>query len=141
MQFLYDIAAQASENFKDTADAVWDALGESHKGSKTLREAQRTAGKYALTATLAMMMNFPDNSDMFRDTFNVTGPGPTGADGFLSDKELASVGRLMGRGAAVASTNNMQARMVNGFADVTATSTLSDIQKMLPMLVLVGEQK
>ena len=141
MQFLYDLAAQAGDNFKETADAVWDALGESHKGSKTLREAQRTAGKYALTATMAMMMNYPDNAELFRDTFNVTGPGPTGAGEFMGDKELESVGRLIGRGSVVAGANNSQAQMMNGFADVTATSTLSDIQNMLPMLMLVGEQK
>lgn len=141
MQFLYDIAAQVSEQFKETSDAVWDALGDSPKGSKTLRGAQRTAGKYAITATLAMMMNYPDNAEMFRDVFNVTGEGPTGASEFLSDKELSSLGRMLGRASSVAVTNNVQAFNIQGYADVSASSTLEDIQKMIPMIMFVGEMK
>ncbi|WFZ78502.1 hypothetical protein MQM1_019 [Aeromonas phage vB_AsaP_MQM1] len=141
MQFLYDMAAQVSEQFKDTADAVWDAVGPSHRGSGKLKEAQRTAGKYALVASLGMMLNFPDNADLFRDTFNLTGPGPTGADGFLEDESLASMGRVIGRTAAISSANNAQALMAQGYADVGATSTLEDIEKMLPMLVMVSDVK
>lgn len=141
MQFLYDMAAQVSEQFKDTAEAVWDAMGPSHRGSGKLREAQRTAGKYALTASLGMMLNFPDNAELFRDTFNLTGPGPTGADEFLSDTDLSAMGRVVGRTSAISSANNMQALMAQGYADVGATSTLEDIQKMLPMLVMVSDVK
>lgn len=141
MQFLQDLAAQTADKFKDTAEAVWDALGPTARNSGKLKESQRTAGKYALTASLGMMMNYPDNAEVFRDTFNLTGPGHTGAGNFLDDDELAGIGRILGRSANVSMVNNQQAQMVMGYADVTATSSLSDIQKMLPMLVAVTDLK
>lgn len=141
MQFLKEIAADASERFKDTADAVWDSMRPTTKNSGKLKEASRIAGKYALTANLAMMMNFPDNAELFRDTFNVTGPHHTGAKRFFEDEETSDVGLILGRGANIAMVNNKQAQMAQGYADVLATSTLSDIQKMLPMLVAVSQMK
>ena len=141
MQFLQDLAAQAADKFKDTADAVWDALGPSAKNSGKLRESQRTAGKYALVSSMAMMMNYPDNAELFRDTFNLTGPGHTGASKFFDDEEVSEIGSVLGRSANVAMVNNQQAKMVQGYANVAATSTLDDILKMLPMLVMVSDMK
>lgn len=141
MQFLQEMAAAAADKFKDTADAVWDALGSNTKNSGKLKGAHRVAGKYALTAHLCMMMNYPDNAELFRDTFNLTGDGPTGAASFYEDEETSEVGALLGRGANVAMVNSQQAMMAQGYADVSATSTLDDIQKMLPMLLAVSHMK
>ena len=141
MQFLKEAAASAADKFKDTADAVWDALGPTTKNSGKLKVAHRVAGKYALTASLGMMMNFPDNAELFRDTYNLTGEGPTGAMKFFEDEETSEVGMLLGRGANVSMVNNQQAQMAQGYADVLATSTLDDIQKMLPMLMAVSNMK
>ena len=141
MQFLQELAADTADKFKDTAEAVWDALGGPVKKSERLKEAQYSAGKYALTASLCMMMNFPDNADVFRDIYNLNGKGHTGAFSFVDDEELHDIGKVLGRASNVATVNNYQARMAVGHADVSATSTLDDIQKMLPMLVAITEGK
>lgn len=136
MQFLRDAAKAAGQGFKGIADEVWGSLGNTENAPEGAKVAGRTMGKYALTAQLLMMLNFPDDAEMYRDTYNITGGGPTGARNFKG-----TVGNLLARTAQVASSINMEAMEVQGFADISSTSTYDDLSKLLPQLTQVVEKK
>lgn len=134
MEFLRKMAQQSAEGFKEIADEVWDRLGDM-KAVKGYKEASRTAGKYALTAQLLMIMNFPDDADVLRHSFNVTGKGPTGSDGFKGTR----VGDILDAVADITKERNIQAVASTGYADISQTSTYDDLGRLLPQIVMVGE--
>lgn len=143
MQFVDKLAAQAADNFKQTADTLWSQIGGSASQSRTVSQAKFSAGKYATLATVAMMFNFPDNATIFRDTFNGTGNGPTGAAGMGADKDVTAneIGRLLANSSDAAMNFALQAFQQTGKADVVATSTLNDIQGLMPLLTRKPEPK
>lgn len=135
MEFLRKAAKAASEDFKELADSVWDSMGDTRGVPAAAKKAGRTLGKYALTSQLIMMFNFPDDADMFRDSFNVTGDGPTGASEFGGP-----IGTVLTNAADMAMQTNQEAINAQGFADISSTSTIEDIRKALPSLVKTKEQ-
>lgn len=135
MEFLRKMAQQSAEGFKDIADEVWDRLGDMKGVPQGYKDTSRTAGKYALTAQLLMTMNFPDDADILRHSFNVTGKGPTGADGFKG----TGVGDLLDAVADITKERNLQAKGTTGYADISQTSTYDDLGNLLPMIRLIGE--
>lgn len=130
MEFLRQQAERTASNFKDLADEVWDELGDLKGVSQGYKDAGKSAGKYALTAQLLMTMNFPDNAEVFRDAFNATGKGPTGAEGFKG----TPIGGLLTAVAAISQHRNASAIGTVGFSDVTQTSTINDLGKDLPVI-------
>lgn len=130
MEFLRKMAREAAMGFKDTADSVWDELGDIKGVPQAYKDVSRSAGKYALTAQLLMILNFPDNAEMFRDTFNTTNKGPTGAHGFSN----TPIGNLLNGVSELSMQNNASAIGSQGYADVTQTSTYEDLERMLPQL-------
>lgn len=144
MEFMDKLAAQAADNFKKTADDLWTALGgpEASK-SKTVRNAKFSAGKYAVLATMVLMMNYPDNASTFRQAFNVTGNGPDGVEGFAASKSVTAnaIARALHNTQVVAQTLSLEAIKAQGSADVTATSTLKDVRKILPVITRSVKEK
>ncbi|AHK11874.1 hypothetical protein CHOED_014 [Vibrio phage CHOED] len=136
MEFLRKLARQSAEGFKDIAEEVWDEIGDTKGIPQGLKDAGRSAGKYALAAQLLMMINFPDEAETFRHSFNINGDGPTGATEF----EGTPYGRLLDGVAEAVQDMNASAIGVQGFADVTQTSSYEDLGKMLPMLRDMGEK-
>ncbi len=136
MKFIDDLAAQAADTFKDTADNLWGSLGGSASQSRTVRNAKFSAGKYATLSTMVMMMNFPDNSALFRDAFNAGGNGPTGASGMGADKDVTAneIARTLANTASLSMGMSYQAIQNQGSADMGKTSTLKDINKLMPIL-------
>lgn len=137
MHFMDKLAADAATRFKETADRVWESLGGPEASqSKTVKGAKYSAGKYAVTATMVNMMNFPDNAPLFAHVFNVTGNGPDGVQGFAASKSVTAnrIARALDNTQNVAQNLALQATAAQGFADVSATSTLSDLNKILPVL-------
>lgn len=134
MELLRKHARKAATSFKDLADDVWEEVGDTKGLPKALGE---TAGKYALTAQLLMTMNFPDEAEIFRGGFNVTGRGPTGAQGF----EGTPIAHLLDNVAEVSMQRNTAAIGTQGFADVSQTSTIDDLGQLLPMLRSMVEGK
>lgn len=130
MKFLRDIARKAANDFKNMADEVWDELGDTNGVPQAYKDVSRSAGKYALTSQLLMAMNFPDEAEVFRDSFNITNGGPTGAQGF----EGSPIGFMLDRVAEVAMSRNTAAIGTQGYGDVTQTSTIEDLGQLLPML-------
>lgn len=143
MQFVDKLAAQAADNFKDTADELWAAIGKDASQSRTVRNAKFSAGKYATLATVAMMFNFPDNATIFRDSFNGTGNGPTGAAGFAQDKDVTAneIARTIANTADLSMNLALQAFEQYGSADIAATSTLTDVRNLIPLLTKKPEPK
>lgn len=135
MDFLRKAAKAASEDFKDLADSVWEAMGDTRGTPEVVKKAGKTLGKYAIASQLIMMFNFPDDADMFRDSFNVTGDGPTGASEFGGP-----IGTALMNAADMAMSINQEAQNAQGFADIASTSTIDDVRKMLPSLMKVKEQ-
>jgi len=137
MKFIDDIAAEAANSFKDISDMLWESLGgpEASKSS-TVKTAKYTAGKYAVLSTMILMLNYPDNARVFRDAFNVTGHGPDGVEGFAASKSVTAnkIARVLNNTQVVSETLSLEAIREQGFADVSATSTLADIKKLLPVL-------
>lgn len=143
MDFMDKLAAQAADNFKETAGDLWEFLGGPEaSNSNTVRNARFSAGKYAVLATMVLMMNYPDNANIFRDAFNVTGNGPDGVDGFAASKSVTAnkIARALHNTQVVSQTLSLEAIRVAGQADPTATSTLKDIRKLLPVLTTPVEQ-
>lgn len=130
MEFLRKLAKQSADRFKDTAEEVWDSLGDTSGVPQAYKDVSRSAGKYALTAQLLMIMNFPDEPEVFSETFNVTNDGPTGASGF----EGTPIGNLLSSVAKITQQRNVEAIGVQGFGDVTQTSSLKDLVEMLPLI-------
>lgn len=138
MEFMDKLAAKAAERFKDTADLLWEGLGgPTASKSKTVSNAKFSAGKYATLATMVLMMNFPDNAMVFRQAFNVTGNGPDGVEGFAASKSVTAnaIARTLHNTHAVSQKLSLDAIEATGKADVTATSTLRDIQQILPVVL------
>jgi hypothetical protein len=135
MEFLRKMAQQSAEGFKQIADEVWDRLGDMKGVPKGYKDTARTAGKYALTSQLLMTMNFPDDADILRHSFNVTGKGPTGSDGFSG----TPVGDLLDAVADITKERNVQAKGTTGYSDISQTSTYDDLGNLLPMIRLMGE--
>lgn len=136
MKFLKDAAKKAAEGFKDLAEDVWDAMGDTSGAPEAVKKAGPTIGKYALTSQLLMMLNFPDSAEGLRDSFNVIGNGPTGARGFTGPLK-ASLENV----AKISKDNNEQAQRLQGFADISSTSTYDDLANMLPVLTMMAEAK
>lgn len=137
MEFMDKLAAQAADNFKKTADGLWASLGGPKASqSKTVRKSKFSAGKYAVLATMVLMMNYPDNASVFRQVFNVTGTGPNGVEGFAASKSVTAnaIARALHNTQIISQTLSLEAIEAQGFADVSATSTLKDIQKLLPVI-------
>lgn len=130
MEFLRKLAQQSAEGFKEIADEVWGELGDTSGAPQEFKDMGRSAGKYALTAQLLMTLNFPDEAELFRDSFNATGKGPTGANGF----EGTPMGHMLSQVAEASATRNAAAIGTQGFSDVTQTSTYDDLGKLLPQL-------
>lgn len=128
-------AKAASEDFKDLADSVWDSMGDTSGVPKAAKKAGRTLGKYALTSQLMMMFNFPDDAAMFRDSFNISGDGPTGASEFGGP-----IGTVLTNASDMAMQTNQEAINAQGFADISSTSTIEDIRKLLPTMMKTKEQ-
>lgn len=136
MEFLRKMAQQAADKFKDTADEVWDSLGDTSGVPQAYKDVSRSAGKYALTAQLLMILNFPDEPEVFSETFNVTNTGPTGASGF----EGTPIGHLLSSVAKITAQRNSEAIGVQGFGDVTQTSSLDDLVELLPLIDEMAEE-
>lgn len=130
MEFLRKATQAAGEDFKDLADAVWEQMGDTQGIPQALKNEGKTLGKYALAAQLAMMFNFPDDADMFRDSFNIIGGGPTGANEFTG-----TMHSILVNASDMAEGTNQEAIQAQGFADISSTSTFDDIRKMLPSLM------
>lgn len=128
MEFLQKIAEQAATKFKNLADEVWDELGDTSGVPQAYKDVSRSAGKYALTAQLLMTMNFPEEADEFRGSFNITNDGPTGAQGFSG----TPIGNMLNAVAEITIHRNTSAITAQGFADATQTSTIDDLGRMLP---------
>lgn len=130
MEFLNKLARKAATDFKDIADDVWDELGDSSMIPKAMKDISTSAGKYALASQLLMAMNFPDDADIFRHSFNVTGNGPTGSKGFAG----TPIGHLLDSVADISLHRNTAAIGTQGYADISQTSTIDDLGKLLPNL-------
>lgn len=130
MEFLRKQAAQKAEGFKELADEVWDELGDIRGISKGMKQVAKTGGKYALAAQLLMMLNYPDEAEMLRDSYNVTGAGPTGAQGFQG----TPLAHMLDATAALVIHRNTSAISIQGYADAGATSTMKDLITILPQL-------
>lgn len=130
MDLLRKTARQVATSFKDIADEVWEELGDTSGVPQGYKDVARSAGKYALTAQLLMTMNFPDEAEVFRNSFNITNDGPTGSEGFSG----TPIGNLLDGVAEVSSHRNTAAIGTQGYSDVTATSSIDDLGKLLPML-------
>lgn len=137
MQFMDKLAAEAANKFKETSDELWEFLGGPEASqSKTVRASRFSAGKYATLATMVLMMNYPDNATVFRDAFNVTGNGPDGVAGFAATKSVTAnrIARALHNTQVISQTLSLEAIRAQGYADITATSTLDDILQMLPVI-------
>jgi hypothetical protein len=130
MEFLRKLTAKKADLFKDLADDVWDELGDISKISKGMKQISRTGGKYALTAQLLMILNFPEEAEMLRDTFNITGKGPTGIKGFQG----TPMAHLLEATTAITIHRDAAAKEVQGYSDMGATSTYRDLNVILPQL-------
>lgn len=130
MDFIRKAAQAASEEFKETSEKVWERMGDTQGVPEELKKMGKTLGKYALTAQLGMMFNFPDDADLFRDSFNIIGDGPTGANEFTGTMHTILI-----NASNIAQQINEEATNAQGFADISSTSTLSDITKLLPQLM------
>lgn len=130
MELLRKIARETATSFKDIADEVWDELGDTSGIPEGFKKVSKSAGKYALTAQLLMAMNFPDDAEVFRSSFNITNEGPTGAQGF-KDTPLA---HLLDSVADMSMQRNASAIGTQGFSDATQTSTIEDLGKLLPKI-------
>ena len=127
MEFLRKQAKRVSDEFKDAADEVWDSL-QGAPNMPDMKNSGATGGKYALTATMPMCMNFPDNSDIIEETFNDNGEGPTGVTGFID----TPLGKYLGATGELARTQSQQALSAMVPPDPTATSSISDLLEVLP---------
>lgn len=130
MEFLKEMARKSANDFKEIADDVWGELGDSSMIPKALKEISSSAGKYALASQLLMTMNFPDDADMFRNSFNATNKGPTGSKGFAK----TPIGHLLDSVADISAHRNAAAIGVQGFADISQTSTIKDLGEVLPQV-------
>lgn len=137
MELLRKIARQTATSFKDIADDVWDELGDTSMAPEGFRKTSRSSGKYALTAQLLMTMNFPDDAEIFRSSFNVTNAGPTGSHGFKG----TPVAHLLDAVADISQERNAAAIGTVGFSDVTQTSTINDLGKLLPIIRSMAKEK
>lgn len=137
MEFLRKMARQSATAFKDIADEVWDEVGDVKGISKEFKSIEHSAGKYALTAQLLMTLNFPDDAEIFRGSFNITGQGPTGSQGFKG----TPVGHLLDGVAEISMHRNAAAIGAQGFSDVSQTSTFEDLGKLLPQLRSMVKEK
>ena len=129
MDFLRKMARQSGQEFKDLADEVWAEVGSSFD-KDSFKGMERSAGKYALTAQLLMTLNFPEDATTFRDSFNFTGEGPTGAQGFMGTPIQIALDGV----AEMATVLGAQAMRDTGAIDVTKTSTYQDLDRILPEL-------
>lgn len=136
MDFLRKQAQETAQGFKELADEVWDEVGDVSGIKGVFKGMERTAGKYALTAQLLMTLNFPDEADVFRDSFNNSGKGPTGSKGF----EGSPIAHLLDGVADVAQTLNASAIATSGAADISQTSTYDDLGKLLPRLRALSKE-
>ena len=144
MEFMDKMAAQAADKFKETAGEVWEALGgQEASKSNTVRQARFSAGKYAVLATMVLMMNYPDNARLFRQGFNVNGNGPTGVDEFAATKSVTAnkIARMLHNTNMLAEALSIEAIAATGRADPTATSTLTDLMQLLPILARAIEEE
>lgn len=137
MEFLRKMARESATGFKDLADTVWAELGDTSGIPEEYKGISKSAGKYALTAQLLMMMNFPDDAEVFRDGFNITNKGPTGAEGFKG----TPIAALLAGVSEVSMHRNASAIGTQGFSDVTQTSTYEDLDRLLPQLKAMAEKK
>lgn len=135
MEFLRKMARDSASSFKDLADTVWAELGDANSIPEEYKRISKSAGKYALTAQLLMIMNFPDNAEVFRDGFNITNEGPTGSKGFQG----SPVGSLLEGVAEISAHRNAAAIGTQGNSDVTQTSTYDDLDRLLPQIREMGK--
>lgn len=130
MELLRKMARRTATSFKDIADEVWDEVGDTSGVPEGFKRAANSVGKYAFTAQLLMAMNFPDDAEVFRSSFNVTNEGPTGADGFQG----TPLAHILNTVAEISQERNTAAIGTQGFSDVTQTSTIEDLGRLLPMV-------
>lgn len=137
MEFLRKMARESGMGFKELADEVWAEVGDVSAVKSQFKGMEKSAGKYALTAQLLMTLNFPDDAETFRSSFNVTGKGPTGADGFSG----TSIGDMLNGVSEVAAQMNAAAIGTSGAADISQTSTYDDLGKLIPRLRTLSGDK
>lgn len=127
MEFLRKQAKSITEDFKEASEEVWDSLSDL-EGMPDLKNAGPQAGKYALTATLLMCMNYPDISEDIEETFNLTGEGPTGTSGFID----TPLGKYLAANGELSRTRSEQALAAMVPPDPTSTSSIDDLMELLP---------
>lgn len=136
MEFLRKQTKEVTEQFKEAAEEVWDSLQDA-PNMPDLGNSGGAAGKYALTSTLLMCMNYPDISEDIEETFNLTGQGPTGTSEFIDTplgKYLAATGEL-------SRTRSEQALSAMVPPDPTATSSIDDLLELLPEFSELAKQE